>query len=187
MRQVVMVIFGILLLTGAVVAAPARPPSRTMLLDHPIQGTQIMYISPSGAAYLWHSAFPEVLEGRAYYGMVERHICLRFGADRYNPVTGLPAGRSECVPERDLHFIMRQWVDGDPFGLSTRRTPPFALSSGNTTIEILGSRAGIRFTTPVYDMDDFVIRPGGQAFDAKGICDSYAAAGIKQTYSFCPQ
>ncbi|MBE0578434.1 hypothetical protein [Devosia sp.] len=185
MRLLVIVLSALTLFVSSAIAAPMRPPSRTMLLAHPVQGTQVMYISPSGDAYLWHSSSAEVLQGKAYYGMVERHICLRFGSNRYNPVTGLPAGRTECVPERDLLFIMRQWVAGDPFGLSTSRSAPAPLSQAATTIQSLASKAGIQLGQ-VFNTDDYVMRPGGAAFDAKGICDSYAAAGIKQTNAFCP-
>ena len=158
----------------------------TRLIDHPYQGAQVLFLGEGGKAYLWHNNSDVILEGRHYVGMIEDRICLKFGLDRYNPVTGLPAGRSECVPRRDLGSVTRQFVDGDIFGLSAGGAVPFRLGSGSTTIQALANKAGIQVTSQIINRDDLIVTPGGQGYNPRAICESYAAEGLKQTNAFCP-
>jgi hypothetical protein len=166
MRALVAVLM-LLLLLGS--PAFAQFEDRTVLLQHPSQGTQIVYLGPRGKTYLWYQGSSEVLEGRYYSGMMENTFCLRYGPDRYNPVTGLPAERSECTPWAAFGALMMQQVQGDIFGLSNRRDVPFALTRSTATIEALAMRAGMTIDDPVINAEDLIMRPG-EGVSADVIC-----------------
>lgn len=153
-------------------AAFGQVEDRTLLLDHPAQGTQIIFLGSRGKTYLWYGGSTEVLEGRYYSGMMENTVCFRYGPDRYNPVTGAPAGRSECTPRPEFSSLVKQQVQGDVFGLSTRRDVPFALARSNTTIEALANRAGMDIANPVVNAEDLIVRPG-EGVSADVLCKLY--------------
>ena len=142
--------------------AHAQVPGWTSVLQHPVQGTQIMYFGPSGKAYLWSTRSAQVEEGRYYLGMIEFTICFKFGADRYNPVTGLPAGRSECTSRLQLADLVTEKVEGDVFNLVAGGAVPFALGGSTLTLDRAARKAGIQLASPVINSEDLRVRPGEQ-------------------------
>lgn len=155
----------LLLVTGA----HAQLAGWTNLLQHPAQGTQIMFFGSGGKAYLWSARSSEVEVGRYYSGMMENSTCFKFGADRYNPVTGMPAGRSECTPRPQFAGLVTEHVEGDIFGLAGRREVPFPIGSSRLSMTQAIRKAGIQTSNPVINREDLVVRPG-QGVTAEQIC-----------------
>jgi hypothetical protein len=152
--------------------AHAQLAGWTNLLQHPVQGSQIMYFGPSGKAYLWSLRSAEIEVGRYYSGMMENTTCFKFGPDRYNPVTGLPAGRSECTPRPQFANLVTEQARGDVFNLAGRRDAPFALGGSRLTLAQAARRAGIQLANPVITKEDLIVRPG-ERVTADQICRLY--------------
>jgi hypothetical protein len=105
--------------------------------------------------------------------MQENTICFKYGADRYNPVTGLPAGRSECTARSGFSALLQQTIKGDVFNLASRRTAPFALGRGRMTLETAARQAGISIPDLVINAEDLVVRPGGGGVNVEVLCKLY--------------
>ena len=153
--------------------AQFRDGGHTVLLQHPEQGAQIIFMGPRGKTYLWYGGSSEILEGRYYSGMQENTICFKYGADRYNPITGLPAGRSECTPRSGYSALLQQTIEGDVFDLANRRAAPFLLGRAKTTLESAARQAGISIPHLVINAEDLVVRPGQRGVNLDAICKTY--------------
>ncbi|MET0438973.1 MAG: hypothetical protein ABW043_15900 [Devosia sp.] len=172
MRSLITAILVTLLLVP-VAFAQFNDGGQTVLLQHPEQGSHIIFMGPRGKTYLWYGGSTEVLEGRYYSGMQENTICFKYGADRYNPVTGLPAGRSECTARSDFSALLQQTIKGDVFDLAGRRAAPFALGRGGMTLETAARQAGISIPDLVINTEDLVVRPGGGGVNVEALCKMY--------------
>lgn len=160
MRSIILAILASLLLVP-IAFAQFRDSGQTVLLHHPEQGSQIIFMGSRGKTYLWYGGSTEVLEGRYYSGMRENTICFKYGPDRYNPVTGMPAGRSECTTRSDFNALQLQFIEGDVFNLASRSAAPFALGRRKVTLEAAARQAGISIPDLVINAEDLVVRPGG--------------------------
>ena len=126
---------------------------RTVLLHDSAQGTQIIYLGRSNKTFLWHPSSAQVIPGwwttRAS-GEYPDTICLRYGSEKYSPVTGETDWNTQCTHVQRLLDKADQQVEGDIFGLSARTDVPFQLNSGKTTIPALAQRAGVAVSGPHY-------------------------------------
>lgn len=172
MRSIIVAIL-VSLLPVPVAFAQFSDGGHTVLLQHPEQGAQIIFMGPRGKTYLWYDGSTEVLEGRYYSGMRENTICFRYGADRYNPVTGLPAEGSECTARSGYSALLQQTIKGDVFNLASRRAAPFSLGRGRITLETAARQAGISIPDLVIDAEDLVVRPGGGGVSVDALCKMY--------------
>jgi hypothetical protein len=171
--RLIFVAFLVSLLLVPAAFAQFRDGGHTVLLQHPEQGSQIIFMGPRGKTYLWYAGSAEILEGRYYSGMRENTICFRYGADRYNPITGLPAGSSECTPRSGYSALLQQTIPGDVFNLAGRRAAPFALGRGRTTLQSAARKAGISIPDRVIDAEYLVVRPGGGGVNVDALCKMY--------------
>lgn len=172
MRSLMTAILVTLLLVP-VALAQFNDGGHTVLLQHPEQGAQIIFMGNRGKTYLWYGGSTEILEGHYYSGMREDTICFKYGADRYNPITGLPAGRSECTARSGYSALLQQTIKGDVFDLANRRAAPFVLGRGKTTLELAAKQAGISIPDLVIDAEDLVVRPGGGGISLDALCKTY--------------
>jgi hypothetical protein len=106
-------------------------------------GTQVTYMHPNGAVFLWYPGNTVVLPGkwqivpsgsRPQSEGQYADICFQYGSNTYNPVTGRPGGKWECRPAHTLEHSTVDRTDGDVFGLATRTAVPFRLTRERTTI-----------------------------------------------------
>ena len=140
---------------GDVFAQMSMPEARAFFVNRTRvsfssgHGTQVSYMAPNGAVYLWYPGNRVVLPGswslepRAMPGYPPRAyaiLCFQYGPNTYNPVTGRGGGGPECGPaDRWARYAVDQ-APGDVFGLARRQSPPFILTPERTTIAELRRR-----------------------------------------------
>ena len=158
--------------------ANAQDPllGRTVMLHDANQGTQVIYLGRAGRTYLWHPSSQQVISGRwrvEASGGYPDTICIGYGANRYNPVTGLQYGNTHCTKVQELLAKTYEQVDGDLFALSSRTDAPAQLGASKTTLGVLADRAGVAVTGPVIGKAG-IIRPGGPAPTMNDFCETAA-------------
>jgi hypothetical protein len=135
----------------SVAEARAAFVGKTRVTFGPGHGTQVSYMRPDGAIFLWYPGNAVVLPGRwdiearwmsGVPPTQEAFVCFRYGPNTYNPVTGAVGGRRECMPARVLGRLMVDRAEGDVFGLATRSAAPFRLPRERTTIAALKTQIG---------------------------------------------
>jgi hypothetical protein len=79
--------------------------------------TQVEYIAPDGQLFLWRG--DKIIKGRwkIAHGITHNSMCYQYGG-----------GSSNCELLRAERKMKDGSLSGDPFGLSQRTNPPFALS-----------------------------------------------------------
>jgi hypothetical protein len=111
-------------------------------------GTQVSYMDPQGAVFLWYPGNAVVLRGRWKIEAVSTSdepgasVCFLYGANTFNPVMNQRGGSWNCAPAHQLARTTVDSAEGDVFGLARRTAVPFRLTPEETTIEIL--RRGAR-------------------------------------------
>jgi hypothetical protein len=119
---------------------------KTHLSFDPGHGTQVSYLRPDGASFLWYPGNSIVL--KSGWKLEERvtarptpstfaALCYQHGENTYNPVTKQRGGLWECLPAHVWASVRVERADGDVFGLATRSAVPFRLSREQTTIAAL--------------------------------------------------
>lgn len=164
-RVLTMLVAGMLVLWSGTVATYARSPPRdvTYLLWSPETGTQVIYLGRWGKTYLWHPSIAQVVPGvwsvrEPGAGSVLAEVCLRFGGNDYDPVSG-QSGARQCHSQMMFEMLAIERVAGDPFGLATSAAVPTTLRRSQTTFTDLARRAGVEITG-VEDVRLPIIRPG---------------------------
>ena len=127
-------------------------------------GTQIEYSTAGGKTYLWYPGNPVILpgawkteteqtvsisEGGKKFAALFGVICGRFGANTYNPATGVVGSQWECEPagKSELRTVDRR--DGDVFGLAQSKAVPFVLPKDRTSLdEVLAKAKAARAAKP---------------------------------------
>lgn len=147
---------------------------RTLLLHDGTQGTQIIYLGRSNKTYLWHPSSAQVIPGwwttRAT-GEYPDTICLRYGSEKYSPVTGKTDWNTQCTHVQRLLDKADQQVQGDVFGLAGRADVPFQLNPSKTTLPALAQRAGVAVTGPVIG-EAGIVRPGEGPKGMNDLCET---------------
>jgi hypothetical protein len=124
---------------------------KTRVTFMPGHGTQISYMRPDGAIFLWYPGNAVVLPGRwrieaRWAGGTppakEALLCFQYRPNTYNPVTQVLGGRQECVPARAMSRFIVDRADGDIFGLAGRSSAPFRLAREPTTIAAVKAQIG---------------------------------------------
>jgi hypothetical protein len=109
-------------------------------------GTQVSYMRPDGAVFLWYPGNSIVLPGK--WDITTREtttepprkytaLCFQYGANTYNPVTKQAGGQWNCLPAGLFARLTVDSADGDVFGLARRNAVPFKLSRDKTTVSEL--------------------------------------------------
>jgi hypothetical protein len=109
-----------------------------------LHGSQVEYLAADGRTALWYpgNAVPVTGQWKIKGSFDGPDMCFMYGQNTYNPVTQQGGGAWECG-DASLYLIgMAEAVKGDVFGLSQGRVP-FKLSSAQTTLGQLASRAGV--------------------------------------------
>lgn len=106
-------------------------------------GTQVEYLAADGRTYLWYPGNRVVLNGAWRYAPIRAAaatlpgICFRYGAETFNPSTGVTGGRWECEPLAIYRRGIVEAAPGDIFDLGRRASPPFALGRERTSLKAL--------------------------------------------------
>jgi hypothetical protein len=129
-------------------SSPARP-----IKGH---GTQIEYASADGKVYLWYPGNQVVLGGQwrvetrsmdigdksAPRPLDVTYTCFRYDTTGRNPMTGETGLDWSCNATLFYKKNITESANGDVFGLSRRRMPPFVLDRDRTSLDALRKRAG---------------------------------------------
>lgn len=114
-------------------------------------GTQISYLAPDGAAYLWFPGNPVVLRGRwsfretggfrPYAGkpVSETSLCFEYGPQTAN-AWSRQRGGIECALAGTRARMTLESASGDVFGLSDRTSVPFVLTRAPTSFDEIRKR-----------------------------------------------
>jgi hypothetical protein len=165
-RIVAMVIW--LVLAGPGMAASIDIGGYTNMTFDSGHGTQVEYVAAGGISFLWYPGNRVVLDGR--WKRQGSDICFLYGANTYNPVTGVRGGAWECMPFRLYWGGITERMKGDIFALRGRGAVPFVLSKDRTTLERLLSHASPGAKPPAPETP--VNAPAGEIAET---CDSIMA------------
>jgi len=146
MTRFVALIFWLLLISPGIAASSVRLGGYTNMSFDGGHGTQVEYVATGGTSYLWYPGNSVVLEG--HWKRQVSDICFAYGANTYNPVTGVRGGSWECMPFRLYWGSIDERMKGDIFALQGRRGVPFILSRDRTSLESLLARASPGTQTP---------------------------------------
>lgn len=143
--------------------AGSLPRDVTYLLWSPQTGTQVIYLGRWGKTYLWHHSVQQIVPGvwsvrEPDAGSSLTSVCLRFGSNNYDPVSG-QSGARQCHDRWSFEMLAIERVAGDPFGLATSVAVPTTLRPSQTTLGELARRAGVAISG-VEDVRLPIIRPG---------------------------
>lgn len=131
----------------------------TYMTRSPGHGTQVEYMSSAGQTYLWYPGNRVILEGR--WKREGSDVCVAYGENTYNPVTGSSGGAWECSPYRGFVAGISERMRGDVLGLAGRRGVPFKLSRDTTTLERLMSKVNPESAAPPVEVGANL--PNGEA------------------------
>lgn len=115
-------------------------------------GSQISYMAPDGAAYLWFPGNSMVVRGRwalretggaspTRLPESQASLCFDYGPNTVNAWSRQRGGES-CVPAEILARLTFEGTEGDVFGLSRSTEVPFVLPPARTTFADLRKRVG---------------------------------------------
>jgi len=116
---------------------------QTRMSFGPGHGTQVSYMHPDGAIFLWYPGNAVIVPGKwqivprtttAQPAEESASICFQYGSNTYNPVTGQFGGKWECRPADVFDRSTVDRAEGDVFALATRTAVPFRLARERTTI-----------------------------------------------------
>ncbi|WP_102958436.1 hypothetical protein [Mangrovicella endophytica] len=117
-------------------------------------GTQVEFLAANGRTYLWYPGNTRAVAGtwevvakpipsRPDLGNRSVEICVRYGPNTYNPVTGSRDGSPECTPIKFYTMVVDEYAPGDPFHLASGKVP-FVLDRHSTTLDDLYAEASGR-------------------------------------------
>ena len=115
-------------------------------------GSQISYMAPDGAAFLWFPGNPVVVRGRwalretggatsTSLPESQASLCFDYGRNTVN-AWSRQRGGEECVPAEIRARLTLEGSQGDIFGLSRRTEVPFVLPTSPTTFADIRKRIG---------------------------------------------
>jgi hypothetical protein len=115
--------------------------NKTIMTFDSSHGTQVEYLDPGGAAFLWYPGNSVIVpsEWRIAAAETDAIICFRYGSNTYNPATRQAGGNWECRSASRQAARAVERTNGDPFGLARRRAVPYVLSRERATMAELKS------------------------------------------------
>jgi hypothetical protein len=164
----ILTIFIWLMLAAPGMAASVELGGYTNMTFDSGHGTQVEYVAGGGTSFLWYPGNTVILE--EHWKRQGSDICFLYGADTYNPVTGVRGGSWECMPFRLYWGGITERMKGDIFALRGRGEVPFVLPKERTTLERLLSRTSPGAKPPAPETP--VNAPAGEIAET---CDSIMA------------
>lgn len=88
-------------------------------------GSQVEYLAPDGRTFLWYPGNTRPLPGR--WKVEQRSlgalICFAYPPSSFNPATGQSGGDWQCQDGGNYVVAQSEFLDGDPFELSSGKLP----------------------------------------------------------------
>lgn len=122
--------------SGPVDAGAMQAMSNLTVVSFNAHGPQVSYRAGDGRIWLWYPGNKEILAGE-WKVLAAGAECYRYGANTFNPQTGIAGGNWECafmIPSIGPYMQERS---GDVFKLANRKAVPFVTTKDRTQFEQL--------------------------------------------------